>query len=96
MSVLGAVIVSTAKRSPNLVNMDGEDINTAESFFALLNRGHYGVFRSLSKNHLFRYCNEFIILGKKPKKKTEDVVKGAEKKPKEKDQNGDVLIWIPR
>jgi transposase-like protein len=33
--------------------------NTAESFFALLKRGHYGVFHQLSKKHLPRYCNEF-------------------------------------
>jgi transposase-like protein len=33
--------------------------NTAESFFALLKRGHYGIFHHLSKNHLHRYCNEF-------------------------------------
>lgn len=33
--------------------------NTAESFFALLKRGHYGVFHPLSKHHLYRYCNEF-------------------------------------
>jgi transposase-like protein len=33
--------------------------NTAESFFALLKRGHYGIFHQLSKKHLFRYCNEF-------------------------------------
>jgi len=33
--------------------------NTAESFFALLKRGHYGVFHQLSKKHLHRYCNEF-------------------------------------
>jgi transposase-like protein len=33
--------------------------NTAESFIALLKRGHYGVFHHLSKHHLFRYCNEF-------------------------------------
>jgi transposase-like protein len=34
-------------------------VNTAESFFSLLKRGHYGVFHRLSKKHLFRYCNEF-------------------------------------
>jgi transposase-like protein len=34
-------------------------VNTAESFFALLKRGHYGVFHQLSKKHLHRYCNEF-------------------------------------
>src|SRR5262249_55546055 len=33
--------------------------NTAESFFALLKRGHYGIFHQLSKKHLHRYCNEF-------------------------------------
>ena len=43
------------------VNMEGEHINTAESFFALLKRGHYGIFHSLSKKHLFRYCNEFAF-----------------------------------
>jgi len=34
-------------------------INTAESFFALLKRGHYGIFHKLSKKHLHRYCTEF-------------------------------------
>jgi transposase-like protein len=33
--------------------------NTAESFFALVKRGHYGVFHQLSKKHLHRYCTEF-------------------------------------
>ena len=33
--------------------------NSAESFFALLKRGHYGIFHQLSKEHLHRYCNEF-------------------------------------
>ncbi len=33
--------------------------NTAESFFALLKRGHYGIFHQLSKKHLHRYCIEF-------------------------------------
>ena len=33
--------------------------NTAESFFALLKRGHYGIFHQLSKHHLRRYCDEF-------------------------------------
>jgi len=30
-----------------------------ESFFALLKRGHYGIFHQLSKKHMHRYCNEF-------------------------------------
>lgn len=33
--------------------------NTAESFFSLLKRGHYGVYHSMSRKHLGRYCNEF-------------------------------------
>jgi len=33
--------------------------NTAESFFALLKRGHYGIFHQISKKHLHRYCDEF-------------------------------------
>ena len=35
--------------------------NTAESFFALLKRGHYGIFHQLSKQHLNRYCDEFAF-----------------------------------
>lgn len=40
---------------------DGTSVNsnTAESFFALLKRGHYGIFHHLSKKHMHRYCNEF-------------------------------------
>ncbi|MFN0016792.1 MAG: transposase [Pirellulaceae bacterium] len=33
--------------------------NTAESFNALLKRGHYGIFHQLSKTHLERYLDEF-------------------------------------
>jgi transposase-like protein len=33
--------------------------NTAESYFALLKRGHYGIFHHYSKKHTHRYCNEF-------------------------------------
>lgn len=35
--------------------------NTVESFFALLKRGHYGIFHHLSKKHLHRYCDEFAF-----------------------------------
>jgi transposase-like protein len=35
--------------------------NTAESFFSLLKRGHYGTFHKLSKHHLHRYCDEFAF-----------------------------------
>jgi transposase-like protein len=44
-------------------NSDGFNVttNTAESFFALLKRGHYGIFHKLSKRHLHRYCAEFAF-----------------------------------
>jgi transposase-like protein len=35
--------------------------NTAESFFALLKRGLYGTFHSVSKKHLHRYISEFAF-----------------------------------
>lgn len=40
---------------------DGTSINTntAESFFALLKRGHYGTFHWFSRKHTNRYCDEF-------------------------------------
>jgi transposase-like protein len=41
------------------VNRMGEHTNTAESFFALLKRGHYGTFHHLSTKHLHRYVDEF-------------------------------------
>ena len=33
--------------------------NTAESYFALMKRGHYGIFHWYSKHHMHRYCQEF-------------------------------------
>jgi transposase-like protein len=51
---------ATVKHSEKVyVNIDGEHVNTAESFNALLKRGHYGIFHQLSKKHLHRYCSEF-------------------------------------
>lgn len=35
--------------------------NTAESFFALIKRGMYGVFHAISKRHLHRYVSEFEL-----------------------------------
>jgi len=42
---------------------DGKSVttNTAESFFALLKRGHYGIFHSFSRVHTHRYCDEFAF-----------------------------------
>ena len=41
------------------VNPQGEHTNTAESFNAILKRGHYGIYHKFSKQHLHRYVNEF-------------------------------------
>ena len=43
------------------LDADGVNVhtNTAEAFFALLKRGHYGIFHQISKKHLHRYCDEF-------------------------------------
>lgn len=39
---------------------DGEThVNSCESYFSLLKRGIYGIFHSISKKHLSRYCDEF-------------------------------------
>jgi hypothetical protein len=46
-------------RSGEYANPDGYTTNTAESFFSLLKRAHYGTFHSLSKKHMHRYCDEF-------------------------------------
>jgi transposase-like protein len=34
-------------------------VNTAESFFSLIKRGLMGIYHSVSKEHLHRYCGEF-------------------------------------
>lgn len=49
----------TVNHSLGEYSRDGVNTNTAESFFALLKRGVYGTFHSVSKRHLHRYCNEF-------------------------------------
>lgn len=58
--------------------------NSAESFFALLKRGHYGTFHQMSKKHLFRYCNEFSFRWSHRKTKdgqrTVAAIQGAEGK----------------
>lgn len=41
------------------VNNQGEHTNTAESFNAIIKRGHYGIYHHFSKKHLHRYINEF-------------------------------------
>lgn len=48
-------------RAEEYVNAGGYTTNTAESFFALLKRGHYGTFHQISKKHMHRYCDEFAF-----------------------------------
>ena len=46
----------------NGVYIDGDIYtNTAESFFALLKRGIHGIFHHVDKEHLSRYCDEFVF-----------------------------------
>jgi transposase-like protein len=58
--------------------------NTAESFFALIKRGHYGIFHMLSKKHLHRYCDEFSFRWKyrhtTDGERMVEAIKGAEGK----------------
>jgi len=58
--------------------------NTAESFFALLKRGHYGIFHWFSRKHTHRYCDEFGFRWDRRKVSDGDrmvsAIKGAEGK----------------
>jgi len=42
-------------------HQDGAGTQSAESFFAILKRGVYGTFHSISEQHLQRYCDEFAF-----------------------------------
>jgi transposase-like protein len=65
---------------------DGVSVNTntAESFFALLKRGHYGIFHWFSRKHTHRYCDEFGFRWDRRKKTDGErmvaAIKGAEGK----------------
>jgi transposase-like protein len=58
--------------------------NTAESFFALMKRGVYGVFHHVSKQHLHRYCNELSFRWDRRAmtdgERTIDAIRGAQGK----------------
>jgi transposase-like protein len=54
-------MVNHSQKEYARVEADGSvsHTNTAESFFSLIKRGVYGTFHHVSREHLFRYCNEF-------------------------------------
>lgn len=43
------------------VGKDGAGVQSAEAFFAILKRGVYGTFHSVSEQHLQRYVDEFVF-----------------------------------
>lgn len=51
--------------------------NTVESYFALLKRGHYGIYHQMSKKHLARYCTEFAFRWNHRKMSQESAVHAA-------------------
>jgi len=66
---------------------DGAGVQTAESFFAILKRGVYGSFHSVSEQHLQRYVDEFVFrwntrssMGIEDTERAERLLKGIEGK----------------
>jgi transposase-like protein len=58
---------------------DGAGVQSAESFFAILKRGVYGTFHSISEQHLQRYCDEFAFRwNNRSSLGTEDTERAAE------------------
>jgi transposase-like protein len=69
-----------ARREPGF----SANVNTAESFFALVKRGHYGVYHQMSKKHLHRYCAEFDFRWNRRRQsdsaRTDEAIRAAEGK----------------
>ena len=51
----------TVNHSQDEYFKDGAGVQSAEAFFALLKRGVFGTFHSISEQHLQRYCDEFTF-----------------------------------
>jgi transposase-like protein len=51
----------TVNHSKDEYFKDGAGVQSAEAFFALLKRGVFGTFHSVSEAHLQRYCDEFAF-----------------------------------
>jgi hypothetical protein len=52
---------ATSRRVTNVTGLTLKTVirETVESYFAIMKRGVVGVYHSISKQHLDRYCNEF-------------------------------------
>jgi transposase-like protein len=51
----------TVNHSQDRYFKDGAGVQSAESFFAIMKRGVYGTFHSVSEQQLQRYCDEFAF-----------------------------------
>lgn len=51
----------TVNHSQDEYFKDGAGVQSAEAFFAILKRGVYGTFHSVSEQHLQRYVDEFVF-----------------------------------
>ena len=54
---------------------DGVGVQSAEAFFALIKRGVYGTFHSISEQHLQRYVEEFALQRRSLRRQTNPAVR---------------------
>jgi transposase-like protein len=92
----------TVNHSQDEYFKDGAGVQSAEAFFAILKRGVYGTFHSVSEQHLQRYVDEFVFrwnnrqsLGVEDFERAEKLLKGAQgkrltyRRPDEATQSGE-------
>jgi transposase-like protein len=77
----------TVNHSQDEYFRDGAGVQSAEAFFAILKRGVYGTFHSISEQHLQRYVDEFAFrwntrssLGIEDAERAAELLKGAKGK----------------